>query len=188
MDLHVIPECYIDTKLLKIAVPPRGRYNHQKGCTNVVKQMQEKLSGDFALGLIDKDKKILKYTEEFDTVIEVKDRLELLKHPSRHHYLIFISPAQEKWIIAVAEEVGLSLTEFNLPHDFNQLRDITKTSKSENDDPHSANFQQLFKEIKKKQSRYLKVLSFWVSYLKDNPYSADLEWIAIETDRILDEP
>lgn len=184
MDLHIIPECYIDTKLLKVVSPPQGRYNHQKGCTNVVKQMQEKLSSDFALGVIDRDKVILKYIEEFDVLIDVNDKLQLLKHPRRHHYLIFISPAPEKWIIATAEEVGISLQDFGLPHDFDKLCRITKTAKSENDDPYSSNFQQLFKEIKRRDSKYWRILSFWISYLKTNPYTADLPWIKEVTNTI----
>ncbi len=181
MDLHVIPECYIDTKLLKVAVPPKGRYNHQKGCPNVVKLMQEKLHSDFALGIVDKDKIILKYVSDFDLVVDVPERLQLLKHPTRHHYLIFICPAPEKWMIAAPEEAGLSLTDFGLPHDFDKLSKITKTSKSENGDPYSANFQQLFKEIRRKEPRHWMVLSFWINYLKANPYTADLSLIIEET-------
>ncbi|GAB4056218.1 hypothetical protein [Spirosoma litoris] len=185
MDLHVIPECYIDTKLLKIAAPPKGRYNHQKGCPNVVKLMQEKLHSDFALGIIDKDKVIMKYVAEFENVILIPDKLELLKHPYRHHYLIFICPAPEKWMIAAAEDAGISLTDFGLPHDFDKLSKITKTSKSENDDPYSANFQQLFKEIQRKESPYWMIFSFWIAYLKANPYTADTEWLIQETERLV---
>lgn len=185
MDLNVIPECYIDTKLVKVAVPPQGRYNHQKGCPNVVKLMQEKLHSDFALGIIDKDKIIVKYVSEFELVFNVANSLQLLKHPTRHHYLIFICPAPEKWMIAMAEEAGLSLTDFGLPHDFDKLSKITKTSKSENDDPYSANFQQLFKEIKRIAPASWLVLSFWISYLKSNPYTADSDFVVEETMRLL---
>ncbi|WP_148562373.1 hypothetical protein [Spirosoma radiotolerans] len=187
MDLHVIPECYIDTKLLKIAVPPKGRYNHQKGCPNVVKLMQEKLHNDFALGIIDKDKVILKYVSEFDLIVDVPNNLQLFKHPTRHHYLIFICPAPEKWMIATAEEAGLSLTDFGLPHDFEKLSKITKTSKSENDDPYSPNFQQLFKEIGRREPRSWLVLSFWIRHLKSTPYLVDLKFIGEETNRLLDQ-
>ena len=53
------------TQLVRIAAPPKRNYNHQKGCPNVLKVMQEKLHGDFALGIIDKDKEIRAYTEQF---------------------------------------------------------------------------------------------------------------------------
>ena len=68
MDLHIIPECYIDTKLIKALVPPQTRYNHQKGCSTVAKVMQEKFVNDFAIGIIDRDKQELAYAEAFDLV------------------------------------------------------------------------------------------------------------------------
>ncbi len=181
MDLHIIPECYVDTKLIKVAVPPQTKYNHQKGCSNVIKTMQQKFNDDFALGIIDKDKQIQAYVEQFDLIYNVPDTLQLLKHPYCHHYLIFICPAVEKWIIVNANEVELSLTDFGLPHDFNQLKSITKTSKSEYDDPYSNNLQQLFREIKRRESRYWKIFSLWINYLKDNPYTADLNILIEET-------
>ncbi|MBC8155427.1 MAG: hypothetical protein H7Z72_21270 [Bacteroidetes bacterium] len=181
MDLNVIPECYLDTKLIKVAVPPKGRYNHQKGCPNVIKVMREKLPGDFALGIIDRDKKILAYTGQFDLVYELPDALQLLKHPTRHHYLIFVLPAVEKWLLLGAEEVDLKLTDLGLPHDLGKLCDITKTSKSENDDPYSDHLTKLFRELKRRKSVRMQVLSFWITYLKENPYTADMAQLVAET-------
>ncbi len=185
MDLHIIPECYVDTKLIKVAVPPQTKYNHQKGCSNVVNTMQKNFTDAFAVGIIDKDKQIQVYVEQFAVLYDVPNVLQLLKHPDKHHYLIFICPAVEKWILLNAAEVNLSLTDFGLPHNFNQLKTITKTSKSENDDPYSTNLQQLFKEIKRKESRYWMVLSFWIDYLKDKSYNADLAFLIQNTDRLL---
>ncbi len=96
MDLHVIPECFIDTRLVKALVPPLVRYNHQHGCSNVAKFMQSKLKGDFALGIIDKDKKALKYLDECQLVCEHDGFLQLLKHQTQNHFLIIIRPAMEK--------------------------------------------------------------------------------------------
>lgn len=39
----VIPECYIDTNLVETLACPGG-YNHQKGCNQVAKIMQEKFN------------------------------------------------------------------------------------------------------------------------------------------------
>jgi hypothetical protein len=139
MDLHIIPECYIDTKLIKALVPSTTRYNHQKGCSTVVKQMKEKFRDDFAVGIVDRDKEELGYAEEFDLVIEITDQLQLFKHKSKNHYLIFICPAVERWIINNADEVRVNLSDYNLPHDFKELTKVTKTSKSEDNDIHSKN-------------------------------------------------
>lgn len=94
MENHIIPECYIDTKLIKVLVPAK-KYNHQKGCPKVVGIMQTKFTDKFALGIIDKDKRILKYTQEFDIIHKVEGKLELLKHPQKHHFIIYICPAVE---------------------------------------------------------------------------------------------
>jgi hypothetical protein len=184
MDLHVIPECYIDTKLIKALVPPQTKYNHQKGCPNVVKVMQERFKNDFAVGIIDRDKKELAYVKQFDLVIEIPDTLQLFKHKDENHYLIFICPAVEKWIIASASEANLLLSDYELPTDFINLTKITKTSKSENNDEFSSNFRDLFKALRVENPSNVAVLRFWIEYLKENPYQADLDFIQKETFRL----
>lgn len=79
MDQHVIPECFIDTRLVRTLEPPAGRYNHQHGCSNVEKAMK-RLKGDFALGIIDKDKKALRYLDECQLICEHAGFSQLLKH------------------------------------------------------------------------------------------------------------
>jgi hypothetical protein len=186
MDMHIIPECYIDTKLCKALAPPTTRYNHQKGCPNVAKVMKEKLANDFALGIVDKDKIELAYFQEFNLVVELPGGIQLCRHRAEsHHYLIFIRPTMEKWILACADDSGISTEDFGLPADFKQLLKITKTSKSENEDPFSSNFRDLFRAFKKSNSSSITILTFWIQYLKTNPYTADLEHIGIETARIL---
>lgn len=65
MDLSVIPECYIDTNLAETLVPPQQGYNHQKGCGTVTKVMKENFSDDLAIGIVDKDKKDLRFKSLF---------------------------------------------------------------------------------------------------------------------------
>ncbi len=185
MDLHIIIECYIDTKLIKALVPPQTKYNHQKGCPKVVQVMQQKFKDDFAVGIIDRDKKELGYVNEFDLVIEAPNILQLLKHQNKNHYLIFICPAVEKWIISCALDAGILPSDYGLPNDFQSLMKITKTSKDENDDEFSSNFKELFKALRIKNPAKVAVLIFWIEYLKANPYQANLDFIRNETDRIL---
>jgi hypothetical protein len=185
MDLHIIPECYIDTKLIKALIPPQTKYNHQKGCPTVVKVMQEKFKDDFAVGIIDRDKKELGYVEQFNLVVEVSDTLQLLRHRSKNHYLIFICPAVEKWIIDCASDAGILLSDYGLPNDFRLLMKITKKSTDENNDIYSSNFKDLFKSLRTQNPTKVAVLIFWIEYLKANPYQADLDFISSETLRIL---
>ena len=185
-DLHIIPECYIDTKLIRILVPPTTHYNHQKGCSTVTKRMKEKLNDEFALGVVDRDKQDLAYADECDLIFEKPNSLQMFKHRQKHHYLIFICPAMEKWIIESANEAHISLKDFELPHDFKQLLLLTKSSKSEELDPNSQYFSKLFKALRNSNSKNIAVLSFWVEYLKMNNYAADLIYLKAETNRILE--
>lgn len=183
MEFNILPECYIDTKLIRVLVPPRKAYNHQKG-TNVLRRMERELADEFALGVVDEDVQDREYAQQFDLVLKTKDRLKLLKHPDRPHFLIYLCPAVEKWIISCADEARLSLLDYELPHDFDRLRKISKTSKAETRDPNSGNFQQLFRALRKANPPSVAVLTFWITYLKDNPYSVDLYWLTQETQRL----
>lgn len=61
----IIPECYIDTNLVETLVFTGG-CNHQKGCNQVAKVMQEKFANRFAVGIIDADKRRPSYLNEFE--------------------------------------------------------------------------------------------------------------------------
>jgi hypothetical protein len=186
MDLHIITECYIDTKLIKALVPPQTKYNHQQGCPKVVKMMQDKFNDDFALGIIDRDKKELDYVKEFNLVVEISNTLQLFKHKHKNHYLIFICPAVEKWIISCALDAEILLSDYGLPNDFRSLMKITKKSTDENDDPYSSNIKELFKALRLENPSNVAILRFWIEYLKSHPYQADLDFIRNETLRLTD--
>jgi hypothetical protein len=172
MDFHIIPECYVDTNLVETLVPPTKFYNHQKGCNQVSETMLNKrLKEDFALGIIDLDKRTHRYTKEFVEIIE-RNQLKLLKHPQKNHYFIYVIPAVEKWIINNADEVGINLKEFDLPHDFSALQKETKVFTSNKDD----RFRRLFKKLRKEKASGILLLSKWVDYLKNNPYDVNLDF------------
>ena len=169
-DLSIIPECYIDTNLLETIVPPATKgYNHQKGAGTVTKLMQGKLTDEFAVGIVDKDKKQLKYVEEFNLKIDIGD-LVLYQHKTKHHYLIFINPAIEAWIINNAKTVGISLSDFGLPTDLKELTKVTKKITSKNNQV----FKKLFRELKRKRAKNVIILAEWIEYFKRNPYNIDL--------------
>ena len=103
MNYSIIPECYIDTNLVETIVPPAKEpnsfgYNHQRGCGTVTSVMQKELADSFALGIIDKDQHDVDYLKEFAKVI-ITDSLILHKHKTRHHYIIQVCPAMERFIL-----------------------------------------------------------------------------------------
>jgi len=156
IDYSIIPECYVDTNLIETIVPTTKGYNHQKGCGTVTRIMQGKFKDKFAVGIVDKDKKELKYAEEFEEMINTGD-MQLFRHKNAetHHYLIFINPAVEKWIMNNAENAGISLKEFGLPDDLKELTKRTKKITSKNDDT----FKKLFREIKKHNPKNMDILT-----------------------------
>jgi len=170
MDQSIIPECFVDTNLVETLVPPQGQYNHQKGCGTVTKVMKEKFANRFALGIIDKDKYKMDYLKEFDEIC-TNGSLILHKHPARHHYIIQINPAMERFILKNAETVGVSLQAFDLPTDFELLKKESKTVNSKND----LRFRKLFKSLNHHGAPEIIKLSIWISYLKKENYLADLD-------------
>jgi hypothetical protein len=169
MDQSIIPECYVDTNLVETLVPTKTQYNHQKGCGTVTKVMQEKFAGRFALGIIDKDKNEVDYLKEF-TIVATNGSLLLHKHKTRHHYIIQIYPAIERFILASAEEVGVLLNDFDLPSDFNELKKQSKTTNSKND----IRFKRLFNKLQQNGATEIKRLGNWIDYLKTQNYKADM--------------
>ncbi|MBD1421004.1 hypothetical protein [Sphingobacterium chuzhouense] len=172
MDLHIIPECYVDTNLIETLVSPLKGYNHQKGCGTVTKVMKERFSDDFALGIIDKDKKEIDYLKEFTEVL-AKGSLILHKHKSRPHYIIQINPAIEQFILNAVNEVGLHLREYDLPDSIDALKKVSKSANSKNDQ----RFKRLFRDVRKIGGNELNILASWVEYLKSTTYDAELEVI-----------
>lgn len=67
---------------------------------------QGKLKDGFALGIIDDDKHKTDYTKQFRVIVSTP-YLEVLKHNSRSHYLMYIKPDIEGFILNSAMEIGL---------------------------------------------------------------------------------
>ncbi len=174
MDSSIIPECYVDTNLIETLVPPAKRnnrqgYNHQKGCGTVASRMKKQFADRFALGIIDKDKHEVDYLKEFTE--EINDgSLILHKHKSRHHYIIQIRPAIERFILHNALSVGIAIEDFDLPLEFEQFKKEAKTENSKKD----YRFKRLFKALQDSGAADIVRLTAWVTYLKEENYKADV--------------
>lgn len=93
----IIPECYIDTNLVETLVCTGG-CNHQKGCNQVAKVMQEKFADRFAVGIIDADKRRPGYLNEFYEIAS-SEHIKLFRHPARSHFMILVHPAADGFIL-----------------------------------------------------------------------------------------
>ncbi len=169
----VMPECYLDTNLVEAIAPPQRisgtqGYNHKKNCNKVIDEMLGKLKDDFALGIVDKDKRPLSRTADFALLAESQG-LKLHKHQQKHHYLIFHPPI-EQWILNEAKQVGIALNDdrYNLPISLKGLVD----EKSEFS-KHDPRFTRLFRDLKTQNAMGINLLAKWIEHLKANPYNAD---------------
>ncbi|TAL52576.1 MAG: hypothetical protein EPN89_02065 [Methylovulum sp.] len=172
INYHIIPECYLDTNLVETIVPPQGfkgsdGYNHQHTCNDVVKLIRTKLNDNFAVGIVDRDKRKLEHTDEFKLLVS-KQNLELYVHPDKNHYLIFHKPI-EKWLIEEAGQCGMSLATHNLPTTLKELTRISKRESSKTDQ----RFKNLFRDLKTQNASGINLLAKWIEHLKANPYNAD---------------
>jgi hypothetical protein len=168
-DQSFIPECYVDTNLIETLLPPTKQYNHQKGCGTVTKIMKEKFADRFAVGIIDKDKREVDYLKEFDILLD-NESLLLHKHRLRHHYIIQVSPAMEKFIVRNAQAANLNLEDFGLSANLDLLKKEAKKVNTKSDQ----RFKGLFKSIFKKGAPDFLRLKNWLMYLKDKNYKADV--------------
>lgn len=167
-----MPECYADTLLVSTLVPPLKRYNHKHSCFLVEKEMVKgKLKDSFAVGIIDRDKRKIKYLKEFEVIDKVENYLYLLRHnrKEKHHFIIQLIPALEQWIlnICTAEKIDF----VNLPRDLSEFKKYTKKQSSlENDD-----LRNLYLKMSEKDSNpAIRKLKSWLRLLKEKNYHADL--------------
>jgi hypothetical protein len=171
MEDNFVPECFFDTVLVKTIL--RVKYvNHQKGCSNVVKEIKEgKLKDDFAVGIIDKDKRELDYIKD-ECIEEItSSKLVLLKHKTKQHYFIQLAPAIEKWILNVADEGNVDMADCGLPSDLNGLKRVTK-SVFVNENEKLKNF---CKKLVNSNGATITTLTSWMQYLYTHNRNANVE-------------
>ena len=171
----IMPECYIDTNLIETIVPPERigstcGYNHKRSCNKVIDEMLGKLKDDFALGIVDIDKRPLARTSEFKPFVEKqlsnKNVLKLYKHQNKPHYLIFHPPI-EQWLLDEAQNIGIFLVDYDLPVTLKELMNETKNEFSKKD----PKFKKLFRELIKQNAVGINLLAHWVKCLKQNTNS-----------------
>ena len=159
----VVPECYADTNLMNVLV---GKMcNHQKGCSTVCKTMNERLRDQFAIAIIDKDKRQPEATKQYEEIGHTTS-LTVCKHQTRPHYLILVNPAIEEFMLNAANELGIDLADYSLPAELKELKKITKTlSAKEN-----PTLSRLFRDLRGSSS--FTCLNAVLQYLLEKKYTA----------------
>ena len=161
---NIIPECYVDTNLIQTILRIKG-VNHQSTCSQVAKLMKDKFTDDFAVGIIDSDKKQPSYAKQSEIIAQTAE-LILCKYPNKHHYFIKINNVMETFILNCANQLSLDLKNEGFPNTTKGLMSITK-HKDSLDNKELTN---LFKKLR--DSKEMTILRETIEYLLQNKYSA----------------
>jgi len=164
--LNILPECYVDTKVVEIITYVSKKYNHQHGCGQIANLLKNRLKNNIALGIVDEDKNkgpVSNYFLEFEK-IKSENGLILKKHDTREQYLILICPEIEEWLMNNATAVGIELTSYNLPPQLKGLKQITKRQNIDR----NIEFYQFIKELLNKNASGIITLRNWIDAFKSN--------------------
>ncbi len=170
MDKSIIPECFADTLLIETLVPTKRGYNHQRSCFKVESTM--KGLNSFAVGIIDKDKKQIRYLDKFKIIDEVAGDLILWRHADIeiHHWIIQICPALEILLLKICETENIDTNNFG-DDALEGIKYFTKSTSRLN----NPILQALFNEIRKKKDHVIvRKLIGWVKILKEKNYQVDI--------------
>ena len=169
---NIMPECYIDTTLVESLLD--ADVNHKHNCNEVAKEMQKgKYKNEFAVGIIDNDKRKLSYIEDGFVKIGQTENLTFLKHRNKHQYIIKVGKehkAMETFIKANVDALGMKMEDFGLPSDLAKLIEQTKDSVSTQKDPRIL---KLCKTMR--QSPEVAKLQDILAYLAANKYNVDID-------------
>lgn len=160
----IIPECYVDTNLVETLVCKAG-CNHQKGCNQVAKVMQEKFADRFAVGIIDADKRKPSYLNSFNEIAS-SVHIKLFRHFARPHFIILVHPAIDGFILSCAESSSIDLTEYELSPVLKEFTAQTKNVMSNKD----TRFKRLFKSMENVGE--IRLVKNIISYLAQTTYEA----------------
>lgn len=169
--MNFVPECYFDTVLFNKLLQTNKRLMHRKGCNNVVRDLDsERLKNSFAVALIDKDKKELDYLKQCEVLYD-QNKIILLKHKSRQHFIIQLNPPLEKWVIEILDENDLQIEDFGFSRNFKILK---RQIKNDIDKEDNENLNKLINTIIGTNCESIKKIRSFLLYLKDRNYQTDI--------------
>ena len=132
-----------------------------------VRLIRTKLNDNFAVGIVERDKRKLEHTDGFKLLVSHQN-LELHVRTNKNHYLIFHKPI-EQWLLDEASQYGISLASHHLPVTLKELTKISKRESSKTDQ----RFKQLFRDLKTQNTSGINLLAKWIEHLKENNYNTD---------------
>lgn len=167
-DIHLIPECYAETEMIKTIYDRTEKdiLNHQSGISSVCSVLKKEDNiGYLNIGFIDNDKKnVPHYFEEFTIFSEIHD-VVLKKHPRTNDYLFVVKPAIERFLLNQLDEIGKGPSDYGLPDVFKLF---CKRLKRENIENHTG-FKQMLIDIRKADTSGILFIRTQIELLKKPP-------------------
>jgi len=168
-----MPECYLDTNLVEVLLDKPNSVNHTKGNSSVAAKMKNrKFKDNFAVGILDDDKRKLREIEECDKIERLwRAGLKLFHNKPKQHYFILIVPAVEMWILNECEKAKIDLSTYNLPVNLRDMKSL-KGFAQRND----INFKKLFREMLMNENcDEIIELKRWLLFFKENNYNTNID-------------
>ena len=125
MKTKVITECFFDTMLVEKIIQDTIKVWHRRGSSNVIiALLEDKIKDDFKIGVIDKDKKPLKYLEKFKR--KECEGFNFYWSKELLAVVVELDPQLESWILNICYEEKFDLETIGLFNDVKKLRGYTK--------------------------------------------------------------
>lgn len=163
---NILPECYVDTNVVQTLLKQKGA-NHQKSCSMVLKIIREKFTDQFAVGIIDSDKKEPKSLNDYTELIASNEELTLLKNPKADHYILQVNHVMENFLLVCANEVGYDMSIIGIENSLKGLKTVTK----KRDSQENPLITKLVKSLQ--DSMNMDIMKNVLNYLINHPYDAD---------------
>jgi hypothetical protein len=148
-------ECYLDTYVVQSLGFSRKSIKHLRGKGKVIKRVREEMTGPI-VGLIDEDPGAPQDGDMKNYVI--RESINGLKLFSRRNdetrSLIQIQPMLEEWILHRAKHNGISIKDFGLPDDAQELH---KTHIEDRE-----NFRRFYNRLLESNDEEIEKLKEWI--------------------------
>lgn len=156
----VIPECHADTLL--ICLLGFEHPTHKEGIGGVANVMKKSYKNRIAVGVVDDDNKIPTYFKSFE--VEKHSNNFIFKYlPEQKHYLVVVTPAFEKCIFNIAEQLEVKPEKYG----FKSAKQFRNAAKDKNVHKNQ-NVKQFLNTLIQKKDSPLKYVQNWITQ-KLNP-------------------
>ncbi len=115
-------ECKPDKALVMSLGIPKKYIRHVGGKSNICKRLER---GYGLKGLMDEDPLSTQppYIKSLEVINELSN-FKILHDPHRNNYVIMLSPRLEEWILKIAKEVNINVSNYGLPTNADDLHKV----------------------------------------------------------------